>query len=458
MTRTTPLLDHRPGEHPVTAALLPVVGAGEQVPLLGGGSREYANLDGAASAPCLQQVADVVADLLPRYASVHRGAGYASQVCTAAFEQARRELAGFVGARGDDVAVVVRNTTDALALLAGCVPGPVVHLDVEHHANQLPWRERGTVVTAATTWAETRVRLAAALATTRPALLAVTGASNVTGEVVPLPDVVALAHRVGARVAVDAAQLAPHRRIDLAASGVDYVAFSGHKLYAPFGAGVLVGRRDWLDAGSPHQPGGGAVVQVDVVDGTVQPLWADAPARHEGGSPNVVGAVAMAAACRALRATGFEALAAHEQALRERLLDGLGALPGVEPLRTWQDDLDTVGVVSFTVPGDPALVAAALAAEHGVGVRDGRFCAHPLLDRLGHGAGALRASIGVGTTAEHVDRLLQGLLELLADGPQHEYHLLDGRWAPRADDRPWPEHLTGGPVTRPSGGCSGPNR
>ncbi len=449
---TTTVHDCRP---PATAAVLPVVGVDEQVPLLGGGTCSYANLDVAASAPCLQQVADTVADLLPRYASVHRGAGYASQVSTAAYEHARSQVAAFVGARSDDVAVFCRNTTDALALLAGCVPGRVVHLDVEHHANLLPWRDLDAhVVTAATTWAETRVLLAAALAEGRPALLSVTGASNVTGEVVPLDDVVALARRTGTRVVVDAAQLAPHRRIDLATSGVDYVAWSGHKLYAPFGAGALVGRRDWLDAGTPHQPGGGAVAQVDVAGGHVETVWAPAPARHEGGSPNVVGAVALATACTAVAAVGEEALAAHETALRQRLLDGLEGLPGVEVLRIWDDELDVLGVVSFTVPGDPGLVAAALAAEHGVGVRDGRFCAHPLLARLGHADGALRASIGGSTTAEHVDRLLEGLVAILADGPGHAYHLVDGRWAPRDDDRPWPEHLTGGPVSRPTGGCA----
>lgn len=439
---------------PLDGALLPVVGAADPVPLLGGGAAPYANLDVAASAPCLASVAATVADLLPRYASVHRGAGYASQVSTAAYEHARAVVGRFVGARADDVTVLCRNTTDALTLLAGCVPGPVVHLDLEHHANLLPW-QRGVAhaVTAASSWAETRVRLATALARTRPALLAVTGASNVTGEVLPLDDVVALARRVGARVVVDAAQLAPHRGIDLAATGVDYVALSGHKLYAPFGAGALVGRRDWLDAGTPHQPGGGAVAQVDVVDGAVDAVWAPAPARHEGGSPNVVGAVALAAACRALAEVGPAALAAHEGALRARLLDGLAALPGVGVVRAFSDVADSVGVVTFTVPGDPGLVAAALAAEHGVGVRDGRFCAHPLLARLGHREGALRASVGVGTTAGHVDRLLAGLLAVLADGPRHAYHLVDGRWAPREDDRPWPEHLTGGPVARPSGGC-----
>ncbi|WP_344018091.1 aminotransferase class V-fold PLP-dependent enzyme, partial [Microlunatus capsulatus] len=379
---------------PAPAALLPVVGAGQSVPLVDGRSARYVHLDYAASAPALQAVADHVTAVLPAYASVHRGAGYLSQVSTRLLEQARGEIARSVGARDDDVVVLTRNTTDALTLLSTAVPGEVVVLDVEHHANLLPW-QRGTarVVPAAGTLAATEAALAAELGRRPAALLAVTGASNVTGEVPPLARLAALAHAHGARIVVDAAQLVPHRGFDLAGLDVDYVAFSGHKLYAPFGAGALVGRPDWLDAAPPHQPGGGAVREV----GTTATVWARSPERHEGGTPNVLGVAALAEACRVLAAVGFDRVREHEAVLHDRLVQGLRDR-GIEPLRIWTDAPDVVGVVSFTVPGSTASqVAAFLSAEHGVGVRDGRFCAHPLLARLGASDGAVRASLGVGS-------------------------------------------------------------
>ena len=417
-------------------ALLPVVGAATRVPLIDGTTRTYANLDYAASAPALESVAARVSEVLPLYASVHRGAGYLSQVSTALYESARQTVARFVDACGDDVAIITRNTTDALNLLAGCVPpgGRTLVLDVEHHANLLPW-QRGavTVLPAADTAAGTLAALARELAAAPYALVATTGASNVTGEALPVEAVVRLAHDAGARVAVDGAQLVPHRGFSLAATGADYVAFSGHKTYAPFGAGALVGRRDWLDDGAPHLAGGGAVRDVRA-DRT---LWATAPARHEAGSPNVIGAIALAAACDALAALPAGALAAHEGALRTRLVAGLEAIDGVDVLRIWADSAEPIGVVAFDVVGhDPGLVAAYLAAEHGIGVRDGRFCAHPLLARLGVPAGAVRASVGVGTDARAVDRLVTAVRVYLTAGPTVRYVVVDGCWTVADDPRP----------------------
>ncbi|WP_460459549.1 aminotransferase class V-fold PLP-dependent enzyme [Angustibacter peucedani] len=431
-----------PGAEP----LLPVVGAEQQVPLVQGGSVRYANLDQAASAPALASVAAHVAEVLPLYASVHRGAGYASQVSTALLERSRRTIGEFVGARRGDVVVLTRNTTDALNLLAGCLPGwgDVVVLDLEHHANLLPW-QRGAhrYVPAQRSLNATLQALEGALRERPAALVAITGASNVTGEEIPVDRVVQLCHRNGARVVVDAAQLAPHRRIDLDATGVDYVAFSGHKLYAPHGAGALVGRRDWLDRGTPYLAGGGAVQHVTLERTT----WACAPARHEGGTPNVVGAAALAAACSALAALPEAALEVHEAALRDRLVHGLGQLPGVRVHRVFDDAPSSIGVVTFTVEDvDPGLVAAYLSAEHGIGVRDGKFCAHPLLERLGLPGGAVRASVGVGSRTEDVDRLVDAVAALVADGPAWDYALVEGRWTPTPDPRPLPGWATGAPA------------
>ncbi|MGW0183211.1 aminotransferase class V-fold PLP-dependent enzyme [Nocardia sp. NPDC003345] len=415
-----------------TCAPIRVTGDDLRVPLVQGGELGYANFDYAASAPALAGVAARVAELLPYYASVHRGAGYASRVSTRHYEDARETVGRFLGCDTDQVVVFTRNTTDALNLLAACVPGDTVVLDIEHHANLLPWRRHGRrVVRAADTVEETLHRLAAELCAKPAALLAVTGASNVTGEVLPLERLADLAHQCGARILVDAAQLAPHRRIDLRATGIDYLALSGHKLYAPFGAGVLAGRRDWLDAAPPYLAGGGAVTEVTAHDAE----WAAAPHRHEAGSPNVLGAAALAAACDAL--TAIRATAEiRERARTERLRAGLAEIPGVRCLRIWPDTGDCVGIVAFTVDGyEPGRVAAYLSAEHAIGVRDGRFCAHPLLARFGIAAG-LRASIGLGTTEAHIDRLLDAVRTLVADGPAWDYTCAGGVWDPVPETRP----------------------
>ena len=427
--------------------LLALEGAGLAVPVVGGGEVEYANLDYAASAPCLAAVAEHVARVLPYSASVHRGAGFASQVCTSLYEGARQEVARFVGAREDDLVVFTRNTTDAVNLLARALPagaGGVVLFDLEHHANLLPWQgggRRGSgdvrYVPTGPTRAASLDALAAELRAAPVALLAVTGASNVTGEAPPLARLARMAHDAGARIFVDAAQLAPHRRIDMAALGVDYLAFSGHKLYAPFGAGVLVGAADWLDAAAPYLAGGGAVREVS----TTGVDWATGPARHEAGTPNLAGATAIAAACRTLAALPPGAWERHEAALRDRLLRGLAALDAVTVHRIWpgdagEGDSEPIGVVTFSLTGhDPALVSAYLSAEHGIGVRAGRFCAHPLLARLGAPGGALRASVGVGTTAGHIDRLIDALASYLRGGAGWEYVQRDGQWQPTRDDR-----------------------
>lgn len=391
-----------------TKAVAEVEGSDLQAPLADGSTTRYVNFDYAASAPALRSAVTRIQELLPTYSSVHRGAGYASQVTTQAYEDARAVVTEFVGAADDQCLVFTRNTTDSLNLLAGCVPGPVVVLEIEHHSNLLPWK-RSHVVQAADSIGETIARVDIELQRTGAALLAVTGASNVTGEILPIRRLSDLAHSRGARIVVDGAQLVPHRRVSLAADGIDYLAFSGHKLYAPFGAGVLIGRRDWLDAAPAYLAGGGAVRNV-AVDRTE---WAPAPARHEGGSPNVLGAAALAAACQEIESLG-DAAAQHEAVLTEQLRWGLTDIDGVEVLKIFHDISDAVGVVSFVVEGHRAAdVARYLSTEHGIGVRDGRFCAHPLLDRLGHGDGAVRASLGLGSSSADVEALLSAVAQYL---------------------------------------------
>ncbi|MFI8521930.1 aminotransferase class V-fold PLP-dependent enzyme [Streptomyces sp. NPDC085481] len=433
-----------------------VVGAGLPVPLVDGRQVPYAHLDHAASAPCLTAVRDAVNRLLPWYSSVHRGSGFTSRVSTRVYEQARASVRRFAGAAPDASVLFTRNTTDALNLLGRALPPDttVFRFAADHHAALLPWGDAKVWRLGVPARPEDALReLDDALAATPkgPRLVVLTSVSNVTGEVWPVAELAAAARRHGARVVLDAAQLVPHRPLDATALGVDWVALSGHKLYAPFGAGALVGAPDWLADAEPYLAGGGATARVAEDAGVETVTWSDLPHRHEAGSPNVVGAHAMAVACDTLTAAGWDAVVGHEKALANRLRQGLAELPGVRVLGMWGPDHPRVGVVSFTVadrsggPVDQELIAAALAAEHGIGIRYGAFCAHQAVHRLVGGAGgdarALRASVGLGTTAEHVERLLTALAELLRDGPRWTYRRDHEGWAPAPDPRSAPEFL-----------------
>ncbi|MFJ1912069.1 aminotransferase class V-fold PLP-dependent enzyme [Streptomyces sp. NPDC088147] len=444
-------------DDPACAAPLPVLGREVSVPLVTGGEVTYAALDYAASAPALQRVWDDVAAYAPYYGSVHRGAGYLSQLSTDLFENSRRTVAEFLGCRPDDQVVFTRSTTDSLNLLAAVLPAEceVFVFETEHHASLLPWRDaQVTYLNAPRTPGEAVATLERALAgrgTAGPALVCVTGASNVTGELWPVRELAAAAHAGGARIVLDAAQLAPHHPVDIAELEVDWVAFSGHKLYAPFGSGVLAGRADWLQDAEPYLAGGGASRKVARrADGGVEVDWHTTAARHEAGSPNVIGVYAIASACKALTDAGFDALVAREQRLVARVREGLAGVPEVKVLSLFGDDAPRVGVLSFVVEGwNSSHFAAALSAEYGIGVRDGLFCAHPLVRTLlgsdpqdpgecgapeaepgERSLNAIRVSFGAGTPDEHVDRFVRAVRELVTDGARWNYRTEDGRCVP----------------------------
>jgi len=420
-----------------------LIGSDTEVPCVDGRMRRYVNLDNAASTSALAEVWEAVEGFLPWYSSVHRGSGAKSQMATAAFEGARDAVTSFVGGRASDTTVFVRNTTEAINVLAaGLRPGShVLTTPVEHHSNMLPWRRHHVSTLPFCASADELVAACdEALRTASPPveLVAVTGASNVTGEVWPLAELASVAHRHGARLFVDAAQLAPHRPLDMAATGIDFLALSGHKLYAPFGAGALVGDAGLLEE-LPLLQGGGAIRWVTLDD----VVWAEAPERHEAGSPNLLGAVALAAACRYLSELGMDSVAETERALFARLLDGLGKVPGLETLTLWPEgSVDRVGVVAFNLaPYRDPLLAAVLSAEYAIGVRNGCFCAQPLIVRLlgipGERVarivrelraglrptlpGAVRASLGLGSTRADVDLLVSALTEVAAFGPRARY-------------------------------------
>ncbi|MCX5313575.1 aminotransferase class V-fold PLP-dependent enzyme [Streptomyces sp. NBC_00154] len=448
---------------------LPVLGKDVTVPLVTGGEVTYAALDYAASAPALQRVWDDVAAYAPYYGSVHRGAGYLSQLSTDLFENSRKAVAEFLGCRADDQVIFTRSTTDSLNLLAAAVPADcqVFVYETEHHASLLPWRDaRVTYLNAPRTPAQAVETLERALADRDPygpALVCVTGASNVTGELWPVKELAAAAHAHGARIVLDAAQLAPHHPVDIDELDVDWVAFSGHKLYAPFGSGVLAGRADWLQDAEPYLAGGGASRKVARrTDGGVDVEWHSTAARHEAGSPNVIGVYSIASACKALTEAGFDRLGAREQQLVTRVREGLAGVPQVKVLSLFGDDAPRVGVISFVVEGwNSSHFAAALSAEYGIGVRDGLFCAHPLVrtllgsdpqdpgecgapeaepgelpqSRTDSTGGtpllnAIRVSFGAGTPDEHIERFVRAVKELVSEGAQWKYRTEDGRCVP----------------------------
>jgi selenocysteine lyase/cysteine desulfurase len=406
---------------------------------------DYANFDHAASTPALESVKAAVDIALRTYSSVHRGNGYASRITSGWYEEARAEVHGFVGAREDDLVIFTRNSTDSLNLLARSLPADTTTyvFESEHHAALLPWDPARTVripvprsPQAALTLLEDALR--ASVKATGPRLVVVTGASNVTGELWPIESFVRVANQYGARVALDAAQLAPHKKVDIEALGVDYVAFSGHKLYAPFGAGVLAGRADWLNDATPYLLGGGATAKVS----NDQTVWTKGAARHEAGSPNVLGAIAIAAACAALE-SHRAAIEAHEEALATQLRSGLAAIEGVTTYSIFGPDHDRVGVATFTIEGlNSSLVSAVLSAEYGIGVRDGKFCAHLLVDALlGDSGGdvhetAVRASLGLANSTEHISRLLGAVATLADEGPAFDYDQVEGKgWVAVNDPR-----------------------
>ncbi|MFJ7154714.1 aminotransferase class V-fold PLP-dependent enzyme [Streptomyces sp. NPDC101118] len=440
---------------------LPVLGRDVTVPLVTGGEVTYAALDYAASAPALQRVWDDVAAYAPYYGSVHRGAGYLSQLSTDLFEQSRATVHEFLGCRPSDQVIFTRSTTDSLNLLAQVLPAgcQVFVFETEHHASLLPWRDaRVTYLNAPRTPEQAVETLERALADREPygpALVCVTGASNVTGELWPVRELAAAAHAHGARIVLDAAQLAPHHPVSVTELDVDWVAFSGHKLYAPFGSGVLAGRADWLQEAEPYLAGGGASRKVTrrvsgEGAGGVDVEWHTTAARHEAGSPNVIGVYSIASACRALTEAGFDRLVAREQELVRRVREGLADVPEVRILSLFGDDAPRVGVISFVVDGwNSSHFAAALSAEYGIGVRDGLFCAHPLVRTLlgsepqepgecgapeaapgERSLNAIRVSFGAGTPDEHVERFVGAVRELVTDGAKWQYRTEEGRCVP----------------------------
>jgi selenocysteine lyase/cysteine desulfurase len=391
-----------------------------------------------------------VNEFLTEYGALHRGAGPRARATVETVERAIERIRTFIGQPAGNSLLFTSNTSAAINVLARLLPlGPddvVLTSEIEHTSNNLPWRHntQATVldVRADDAGALDLGHLDRLLAKygRRVKLLTVTGASNLTGFCPDLKGLADRAHSVGALLFVDAAQLAPHRRIDMAAAGVDALAFSAHKVYAPFGLGVLSLPHAILER-DPVDPGGGSI---DMVVDSGDVVWAPAAERHQTGTWNATGIVALGASCAEILETGWDVIEGHERLLVAHTASVLAAVPGIRLTvpRPRYDTDDRIGTFPFVVEGlHHALVAAVLEHEHGIEVRAGTICNHRLVrrwigvsdaeqerisaeiaagDRLAS-YGIVRASLACHTTIDDVDRLAVALTSITTDGPKGRY-------------------------------------
>lgn len=362
-----------------------VVGNKVKVPVEGNKLVRYVNFDNAASTPAFKCVMADVAEFLNYYGNIHRGVGYKSLYSTDIYESSREKVARFIGLDTRlNTVIFVKNTTEAINKLVNCMDfskkNIVISTHMEHHSNDLPWRKKANVLYA-------RVLEDGALDydhliqlfknySGKVRILAVTGASNVTGVVNNLAFLAEIAHYHGAEIMVDAAQLVSHRKINMLPDDnprhIDYLAFSGHKAYAPFGIGVLAGKKETFQAFEPDYVGGGTVSLVS----HSQVQWAESPAKNEAGTPNVVGAVALCSAINQLEELNIYNVENYEKGLINFFLNQISSIREVN-LYGFKVS-ERVGTFAFAIEGfDHALVAGRLAREKGIGLRNGCFCAHP---------------------------------------------------------------------------------
>jgi cysteine desulfurase / selenocysteine lyase len=379
--------------------------------------RPVAYLDSGASAQrVLASIQAVDRYERRHHSNVHRGSHTLSAEATEAYEGARATVADHIGAADRREVVFVRNATEAINLVARAwgdanigAGDRLLLTEMEHHSNIVPWQQLAERVGAEIDWApideEGRLDMEAfgTLLERGPKLVAVTHVSNVLGTENPLAEIARLSHAAGAKVLADGAQAAPKLPLDMAALGVDFYAITGHKLYGPTGIGALWIRLDLLREMPPFL-GGGSMIRKVTRDGTT---YADPPARFEAGTPAITQAIGMASALRWLDAVGMEAVREHEEQVAAYALERLAAVPGLRVFGPPRGG-GRLGPVSFEIEGIHAHDVSEILDRHGVAVRAGHHCAQVLMDRLGIAATA-RASFGVYTIPEEIDRLVEGL-------------------------------------------------
>lgn len=423
------------------------------------GRRTFINFDNAASTPALKSVFKELEKALQWYSGVHRGTGYKSLVSSHLFDRCHEEIGRFVKADPEkDTVIMVKNTTEAINKLSYRLrlspTDVVISTMMEHHSNDLPWRRQGHVYYAGLDEQgrldlrdlEKKLRFWYP----RVRLLTACGASNVTGHANDVHRLAEMAHEYGARILIDGAQYVPHRAVDMRPHGqpdhIDYLAFSGHKIYAPFGCGVLIGPCETFLNGAPEYVGGGTV-QFVTLD---QVKWGDLPDREEAGSPNMIGALALAETLKYLDKMGMEAISRYEEGICEYALRLIKDIPGI----TVYGGLPRVGVISFNMRGiDHSLLGAILCYEAAIGVRTGCFCAQPYVRSLlafdkpaaldeyeglkpWQMPGMVRVSLAAYNTVEEVERLVDILTEVSAHKKEYQReYILDisrGGYVPRS--------------------------
>jgi cysteine desulfurase/selenocysteine lyase len=352
------------------------------------------------------------------HSNVHRGAHTMSAEATAAYEGARATLADHVGAADRREVIFVRNATEAINLVAHSwgaanlgADDRIVLTDMEHHSNIVPWQLLAEAVGADIDWVGVTddglldLDALERLLERAPKLVAVAHVSNVLGTQNPLTEITRLAHDAGALVVADGAQAAPKLPLDVAELGVDFYAFTGHKAYGPTGIGALWARLELLREMPPFL-GGGSMIRKVTREGTT---YADPPTRFEAGTPAIAQAIGLAAALRWLDGLGMESVLAHEREIADYALERLAEVPDLRIFGPPRGP-ERTGPVSFELEGIHAHDVAEILDRHGVAVRAGHHCAQPLMDRLGVAA-TTRASFGVYTTREEIDRLVDALVD-----------------------------------------------
>ncbi len=376
-------------------------------------------LDSAASAQKPRAVIDaMVGAMETQYANIHRGLHWMSERTTDAYEATRDSAARLLNAADRHEIVFVRNTTEAINLVAHSYgrgilkPGQAVVISaMEHHSNIVPWQmlrdAHGTELRIApiTDAGELDIPAYEALfADGKVGLVAITHMSNVLGSYTPAERIVQIAHANGAKILLDGSQAIVHRRIDVQALDADFYVFTGHKLYGPTGIGVLYGKRELLEAMPPWMGGGDMISSVSYERST----WAQVPHKFEAGTPAILEGIGLNAAIQWIEAIGYDAIAAHEAALTDHGLARLSAIEGLTVIGRAQD---RGGVISFTLDGAHAHDIATLLDRAGIAVRAGHHCAEPLMRRLGLESTA-RASFGIYTTPAEIDVLADTLLKV----------------------------------------------
>jgi selenocysteine lyase/cysteine desulfurase len=371
-----------------------IIGNDIEVPIINNKHIKCINFDNAASTPILKPVADYIINYFPWYSSVHRGTGFKSILSTQLYDICHERTGRFFGANTKDNSIIfTKNTTEAINKLSfrlNLQKDDVVLTSImEHHSNDLPWRPKCNLehikINNKGGLDVNHLESLLKKYNTKIKLITFTGASNVTGQINPIYEIASMAHNQGIPILVDAAQLAPHRKINMLSndhpSHIDYLACSGHKMYAPFGGGALIGNKETFQKGAPEYSGGGTIKSV-----TAQRVyWAQPPEKDEAGSPNTIGAIALKKSMDILDELNMDEIAKHEFALTNKIIKNLKDNPKIilyGDLYSLSPD-KRVGVITFNIKElNHALVSAILSYEYGIAVRSGCFCAHPYIHEL----------------------------------------------------------------------------